>query len=116
MENTIKDVIPEKEIETLISNIGLPVGKGAGFSTVLSSNSGPDTAYLIVNLKQQGRNTSTREYIRTLRKRLAKDFPQEQFLFVSGGIVNAALNEGVPAPISVQISAGTFGPGPRAGG
>ena len=39
---------------------------------------------------------------------MAKDYPQEQFLFVSGGIVNAALNEGVPAPISIQVSAGSL--------
>ncbi len=109
IEETIKEVIPEEEIETLIANIGLPVGKGAGFSTVLSSNSGPDTAYLIVNLKQQGRRTGTHTYIETLREKLANDYPLEQFLFVSGGIVNMALNEGVPVPISVQISAGTLG-------
>lgn len=109
IEETIQTVIPENEIETMIANIGLPVGKGAGFSTVLSSNSGPDTAYLIVNLKQQGRRTSTQSYIDTLRTKLASDYPLEQFLFVSGGIVNMALNEGVPTPISVQVSAGTLG-------
>ncbi|MCS7466217.1 efflux RND transporter permease subunit [Stieleria sp. ICT_E10.1] len=109
IEDTIKQVIPENEIETLIANIGLPVGKGAGFSTVLSSNSGPDTAYLIVNLKQDGRSTSTNTYIKQLREKLAADYPLEEFLFVSGGIVNMALNEGVPTPISVQVSAGTLG-------
>ncbi|KAA5547208.1 efflux RND transporter permease subunit [Roseiconus nitratireducens] len=109
IEDTIKDVIPEDEIETLISNIGLPVGKGAGFSTVLSSNSGPDTAYVIVNLRQEGRSTGTDTYIRRLREELASEYPLEQFLFVSGGIVNMALNEGVPTPISVQVSAGTIG-------
>ena len=93
----------------MIANIGLPVGKGAGFSTVLSSNSGPDTAYLIVNLKQEGRRTSTQTYIERLREKLSQDYPLEQFLFVSGGIVNLALNEGVPVPISVQVSAGTLG-------
>lgn len=108
IEDTIKEVIPEKEIDTLIANIGLPVGKGAGFSTVLSSNSGPDTAYLIVNLKQTGRTTSTETYINQLRDKLATDFPLEEFLFVSGGIVNMALNEGVPTPINVQVSAGTL--------
>lgn len=108
IEDTIKEVIPEDEIETLIANIGLPVGKGAGFSTVLSSNSGPDTAYLIVNLKQQGRSTGTDVYIGRLREKLAKDYPLEEFLFVSGGIVNMALNEGVATPISVQVSAGTL--------
>jgi len=109
IEGTIKDVIPEEEIDTLIANIGLPVGKGAGFSTVLSSNSGPDTAYLIVNLKQEGRSTSTQTYINDLRDKLAEEYPLEEFLFVSGGIVNLALNAGVPTPISVQVSAGTLG-------
>ncbi len=109
IEETIKTVIPEEQIDALISNIGLPVGKGAGFSTVLSSNSGPDTAYVIVNLKQRGRHTSTKSYIDSLRSKLADEYPLEQFLFVSGGIVNMALNEGVPVPISVQISAGTIG-------
>lgn len=109
IESTIKNVIPEEQIETLISNIGLPVGKGAGFSTVLSSNSGPDTAYIIVNLKQDGRKTATQTYISELREKLADEYPLEQFLFVSGGIVNMALNKGVPTPISVQLSAGTLG-------
>jgi multidrug efflux pump subunit AcrB len=101
-------VIPKGEIDTIISNIGLPVGKGAGFSTILSSNSGPDTAYLIVNLKQSGRSTSTQQYVRRLRERLKADYPQEQFLFVNGSIVNMALNEGVPVPINVQVSAGSI--------
>jgi multidrug efflux pump subunit AcrB len=109
IEETIKEVVPEEQIETLIANIGLPVGKGAGFSTVLSSNSGPDTAYIIVNLKQANRRTPTKVYIETLRERLATEYPMEEFLFVTGGIVNMALNEGVPTPISVQVSAGTLG-------
>ncbi len=108
VEATIQSVIPAKDIETIISNIGLPVGKGAGFSTVLSSNSGPDTAYIIVNLAQSGRSTSTQEYVKTLRDKLHTEYPREQFMFVSGGIVNMALNEGVAAPISVQVSAGTI--------
>jgi len=108
LENTIKEVIPEKEIETLIANIGLPVGRGAGFSTVLSSNTGPDTAHLIVTLKQSQRSAPTQEYTRRLRTLLKKQYPNEQFLFVSGGMVGAALNEGAPAPISVQVSASSL--------
>jgi len=108
LEDSVKEVIPEQQIETLIANIGLPVGKGAGFSTVLSSNSGPDTAYLIVNLKPEGRTTATQTYIEQLRTKLADEYPLEQFVFVSGGIVNMALNEGVPTPISVQVSGGSL--------
>ncbi len=108
LEDSVKEVIPEQQIETLIANIGLPVGKGAGFSTVLSSNSGPDTAYLIVNLKPEGRTTATQTYIEQLRTKLADEYPLEQFVFVSGGIVNMALYEGVPTPISVQVSGGSL--------
>jgi multidrug efflux pump subunit AcrB len=108
IEDTIKEVVPESEIEALISNIGLPVGKGAGFSTILSSNSGPDTAFLVVNMIQSGRSTSTDRYVEQLRALLAERFPREQFLFTSGSIVNAALNEGAPTPINVQLSAGTL--------
>ncbi|QDS94411.1 Cobalt-zinc-cadmium resistance protein CzcA [Roseimaritima multifibrata] len=108
IEDSIKEVIPEDRIKTLIANIGLPVGKGAGFSTVLSSNSGPDTAYIIVNLNQQKRDTSSKVYINQLREKFKAEYPLEEFLFVSGGIVNMALNEGVPTPISVQVSAGSL--------
>jgi len=107
IEDAVKEIIPEDEIETMISNIGLPVGKGAGFSTILSPNSGPDTAFMVVNLTQSGRSSSTDEYVSRLRPLLAERFPREQFLFTSGSLVNAALNEGSPTPISVQVSAGT---------
>lgn len=107
VEDTIKEVIPDNEIQTIISNIGLPAGKGAGFSTILSPNSGPDTAFLTVTLNDKGRSTSSREYVEQLRHILAERFPQDQFFFVTGGIINAALNEGVAAPINVQVSAGT---------
>lgn len=107
IEDTIKELIPEQEIQTIMANIGLPAGKGAGFSTILSPNSGPDTAFLTVTLKSEGRSTKTSEYVKKLRGILAEKFPQDQFLFVTGGIINAALNEGVAAPINVQVSAGT---------
>lgn len=108
VEESVKAVIPKEEIATLISNIGLPVGKGAGFSTILSPNSGTDTAFMIVNLNAGRRKTSTGEYVRRLRERLAHDFPQEQFLYVGGGIVNAAINEGSPVPINIQVSASSL--------
>ena len=108
LEETIKEVVPAEEIEAIISNIGLPVGKGAGFSTILSPNSGPDTAFIVVNLAKSGRSTSTDAYVSRLRPLLAERFPMEQFLYTSGSIVNAALNEGSPTPISVQVSAGSL--------
>ncbi len=114
VEDSIKSVIPENEIQAIISNIGLPVGKGAGFSTILSSNSGPDTAYVIVNLSLKGRSTSTREYVEELREKWKTEFPSEKFLFVTGGIINAAINEGKPTPIDIEIKTGTLSAGREA--
>jgi CzcA family heavy metal efflux pump len=108
IEAFIQKTIPADEIKSIISNIGMPVGKGAGFSTVLSSNSGPDTAFLIVNLEEKGRRTSVMRYVSELRAGLADAFPHEKFLFVTGGIINATLNEGVAAPIDIQVAAGTL--------
>ncbi len=108
IEEYIKTRIPPEDIKSIISNIGMPVGKGAGFSTILSSNAGPDTAFLIVNLAEKDRRKSTMAYVQELRAGLKDAFPHEKFLFVTGGIINAALNEGVAAPIDIQVAAGTL--------
>jgi multidrug efflux pump subunit AcrB len=114
IEASIRETIGEERIQSIISNIGLPVGKGAGFSTIFSSNSGPDTAYIIVNLKNDVRRESTRSYVESLRARWRDDFPGEKFLFVTGGIINAALNEGAPVPIDIEIKTGTLEAGREA--
>ena len=106
LEEAIKATVGEENVLSIISNIGLPVGKSAGFSTILSSNSGPDTAYLIVNLKEEGRPRTTASYVEELRRVWKTEYPDEKFLFVMGGIINAALNEGAPAPIDIEIKAG----------
>ena len=81
IEDVIKEVIPEKELMTMLANIGLPVGKGAGFSTILSPNSGPDSAFIVVTLRNDMNRASTASYVSRLRKELYQKFPREQFLF-----------------------------------
>jgi HAE1 family hydrophobic/amphiphilic exporter-1 len=108
VEQVIQEVIPGGELVTMLANIGLPVGKGAGFSTILSPNSGPDSAFLVVTLENTGRATSTSTYVQRLRRELRERFPREQFLFRQGGLIQAALNEGAPVPITIQIAAGNL--------
>lgn len=109
VEQVIQEVIPSNELVTMLANIGLPVGKGAGFSTILSPNSGPDSAFLVVTLENTGRATSTSTYVQRLRREFRERFPREQFLFRQGGLIQAALNEGAPVPITIQIAAGNLG-------
>lgn len=113
IEESVKETVSEESVQSIISNIGMPVGKGAGFSTILSSNSGPDTAYIIVNLKNN-RSKSTQGFVKELRAKWKEEFPREKFLFVTGGIVNAALNEGAPTPIDIEIKTGSLEAGREA--
>ena len=108
IEAVIKEVIPANQLMTMLANIGLPVGKGAGFSTILSPNSGPDSAFIVVTLRNDMNRASTASYVSRLRKELYQKFPREQFLFRQGGIIQAALNEGSPVPITVQVAAGNL--------
>ncbi len=114
LENSINETIGEDNVQSIISNIGLPVGKAAGFSTILSSNSGTDTAYVIVNLHSKGRKRTTASYVSELREKWKTQFGDEKFLFVTGGIINAALNEGAPSPIDVEIKTGKLSTGREA--
>ena len=43
------------------------------------------------------------EYMRRVRARVAKELPQLSTYFQSGGLVDAVLNLGLPAPIDVQV-------------
>ncbi|MBO0720161.1 MAG: efflux RND transporter permease subunit, partial [Blastocatellia bacterium] len=73
------------------------------FSAMYTSNSAPHTAFVQVSLKEDAQ-TGSYEYMSQVRKRMASDLPYLNAYFQSGGIVDAVLNLGLPAPIDVQIS------------
>lgn len=65
-------------------------------------------------MEKGGGRKSTKEYIRELRAKWQEQFPNEKFLFVTGGIINAALNEGSPSPIDIEIKTGSLETGRQA--
>jgi multidrug efflux pump subunit AcrB len=99
LENIIRDVVPKKELQIIVSNIGVT----PDFSSIYTSNSAPHTAFVEVSLKQ-GHQVGSYEYMRRVRGRIASDLPQLTTYFQSGGLVDAVLNLGLPAPIDVQVS------------
>jgi multidrug efflux pump subunit AcrB len=99
IEDVIKKVIPPSDLEQIVSNVGLP----HGWMVMFTPNSGPHTAFLLVNLKS-GHRSSTWDYLGRLRQELKRDFPGLSFFFQTGGIVSDVLNFGLPAPIDIQIS------------
>jgi multidrug efflux pump subunit AcrB len=99
LEDIIRDVVPKNELQIIVSNIGVT----PDFSSIYTSNSAPHTAFVQVSLKE-GHKIGSYEYMHKVRGRIARDLPQLTTYFQSGGLVDAVINLGLPAPIDVQVS------------
>ena len=99
VEDIVRQVIPADELNAIVSNIGL----NADLSALSTPNSAMHTAFVQVGLKAEHR-VSSFAYMATVRKRVAAELPQLRTYFQSGGLVDAVLNQGMPAPIDVQVS------------
>ena len=83
----------------IVSNLGVI----PGFSSIYTSNAGPHTATIQVALEEDHK-VGSYEYMDRLRRRLSSELPEVSTFFQSGGIQDAVLNQGLPAPIDVQVS------------
>jgi HAE1 family hydrophobic/amphiphilic exporter-1 len=99
LEDIIRDVVPKNELQIIVSNIGVT----PDFSSIYTPNSAPHTAFVQVSLKE-GHKVGSYEYMRRVRGRVARELPQLTTYFQSGGLVDAVINLGLPAPIDVQVS------------
>ncbi len=99
VEKDIREVVPPNEIGMIVSNVGVT----PGFSSMYTSNSGQHTATVQVSL-QKDHKVGSYEYMRRVREKLADDLPELTDYFQSGGLVDAVINLGLPAPIDIQVS------------
>jgi multidrug efflux pump subunit AcrB len=99
IESDIRSVIPPAELEMIVSNIGIT----PDLSAIYTSNSAMHTAFIQINLKEDHR-VGSYEYMERLRKKLASDLPQVSTYFQAGGLVDSVVNQGLPAPIDIQVS------------
>ena len=83
----------------IVSNVGVT----PGFSSIYTSNSGQNTAFVQASLKENHK-VGSYEYMNRVRARLNEGMPELSSYFQSGGLVDAVLNFGLPAPIDVQVS------------
>jgi multidrug efflux pump subunit AcrB len=101
VEASIRQVIPAREIATIVDNIGVPYsGINLAYST--SAPVGPGDADIFINLTRDHHPTAG--YVRQLRRILPQVYPSTMFAFLSADIVSQILNFGLPAPLDVQIS------------
>jgi multidrug efflux pump subunit AcrB len=97
----IRRTIPDKELVTVLDNIGLPYS-GINLTYSNAGTIGTADAEVLVQLKPE-RDKPTSYYMNALRKKLPDEFPGVQFFFQPADIVTQILNFGTPAPIDVQI-------------
>jgi multidrug efflux pump subunit AcrB len=100
VEESIRRIIPPADFADIIDNIGLPYnGYNLAFSD--SVTLGPADGEILVSLQPGHR--STWDYVREMRKRLPREFPDLTFFFQPADMVGQILNFGLPAPIDVQV-------------
>jgi multidrug efflux pump subunit AcrB len=98
VEQDIREVVPPSDLNMIVSNIGT----APGFSAIYSSNSGQHTAFVQVSLKE-GHHKSSFAYMAEVRSKLRNDLPELTTYFQTGGLVDAVVNLGLPAPIDIQV-------------
>jgi multidrug efflux pump subunit AcrB len=91
--------VPKRDLKIIVSNIGIT----PGFSSILTPNSAPHTAFVQVGLNE-AHELSSFAYMDRVRARLRTDLPQLSAYFQTGGLVDAILNQGMPAPLDIQVS------------
>jgi multidrug efflux pump subunit AcrB len=99
VEQLIRKTIPPDELKIIVSNIGAT----ADISALYTTNSAPHTSTVQVNLAD-GHKVGSYEYMDRVRQRISKEMPQMTAYFQSGGLVDAVLNLGLPAPIDIQVA------------
>lgn len=101
ISKVIREVVPADEIQTVLTNIGLPA---SGINLAFSDNANISAADGEILVSLNPTHAPTERYVRALRERLPRDFPDMEFSFSSPDIVSQILNFGLPAPIDVQIT------------
>ncbi len=99
VEQVVRDVVPAEDLKIIVSNVGVQ----AGFSSIYTPNAGPHTAFVQVGLNASHRLSSF-QYMDLVRARLRKELPQVAAYFQTGGLVDAILNLGMPAPLDIQVT------------
>ena len=99
VEDKIREVIPERERDRIVDNIGLPA-RAYNLAFADGSTIGVNDGVILVALKEG--HAPTADYVRKLREVLPAAFPETIFYFQAADMVTQILNFGLPAQIDVR--------------
>ena len=107
VEQIIRETVNPSDLGMIVSNIGVY----PDLSAIYTTNASMDTAFVQTSLKED-HSVGSYEYMARVRRRLAREMPEVTTYFQAGGLVDAVINQGLPAPIDVQVGstdlAGSF--------
>ena len=101
IEDMIRGVVAPADLKMVLSNIGVV----NDISSLFTTNQGEYTATIQVALNEE-HSVSSLVYMDRVRDKLATDFPDVRGFFQSGSLQDAILNQGMAAPIDVQVNTG----------
>src|SRR5260370_1212772 len=100
VEGTIRREIPEREVDNILDNIGLPYS-AINFMHSTSGLIGAGEADILVSLKEDHHTTA--DYVHRLREKLPREYPGTTFYFLPSDIVTQVFNVGLPSPVDLQL-------------
>jgi multidrug efflux pump subunit AcrB len=104
VEDIVRRIVRPADLNSVVSNIGL----NPDLSALSTPNSAMHTAFIEVGLKEEHKISSF-TYMDEVRQQVAEELPELRTYFQSGGLVDSVLNQGMPAPIDVQVSGMNLG-------
>jgi multidrug efflux pump subunit AcrB len=98
VEDVIRSVVPSRDLGMIVSNIGVY----PDLSAIYTTNASMDTAFVQTSLKE-GHGVGSYECMRRVQEKLSRQMPELATYFQAGGLVDGVINQGLPAPIDIQI-------------
>ncbi|MBV9888465.1 MAG: efflux RND transporter permease subunit, partial [Acidobacteria bacterium] len=99
VEDDVRKVVKPEDLGMIVSNIGIT----PDLSAIYTTNSAMHTAFVQVSLKEE-HSIGSYEYMDRVRRKLRADLPELSTYFQAGGLVDAVVNQGLPAPFDIQVS------------
>jgi multidrug efflux pump subunit AcrB len=100
VEDKIREVIPERDRDLIVDDIGVPQ-RVYNLAFTDGSTINVNDGTILVSLKEGHAPTSA--YVRKLREVLPAAFPSETFYFQAADMITQVLNFGLPAQIDVRV-------------
>jgi multidrug efflux pump subunit AcrB len=100
VEDKIREVIPERDRELIVDDIGVPQ-RPYNLAFTDGSTINVNDGVILVSLKEG--HAPTAGYVRKLREVLPAAFPSATFYFQAADMITQVLNFGLPSQIDVQV-------------